>query len=352
MAIVANSYVHVIGIDTHARTHTLTIVTAGTGAVEASVSFPATGPGTTRAVAWIGRRIHAINLTLVAVEGIGSYGARIARACREADLRVVEPLPTAKGLRAGRGKSDAIDAELIARSVLACDTTRLREPRTDEGVRAAVRILVASREQLNAHRIATINALTALVRIVDLGIDARRPLTASQIATIHAWRDRSEDVGIATARREARRMARAIRIADDDLTANEHDLTALVAASDAAPLLALPGIGAITAATILTSWSHAGRIHSEAAFAAIAGASPIPASSGNITRHRLNRGGDRRLNRALHAITLTRMAHHQPTRDYVERRRAEGLTTKAIRRCLKRYLARQIYRTLANPTPA
>lgn len=352
MAIVANTYAHVIGIDTHARTHTLTLVTAATGAVEASASFPATGAGMSRAVTWMIRRIQALTLTLVVVEGIGAYGAQLAHACRDADLRVVEPLPTPKGLRAGRGKSDPIDAELIARSVLAADTMRLREPRTDAGVRAAARILVGAREQLNAYRIATINALTALVRTVDLGIDARRPLTSVQIATIDAWRDRSEDLDIATARREARRMARVIRTTEDDLAANERDLAALVAASDAAPLLDMPGVGAITAATILTSWSHAGRIHSEAAFAAIAGVNPIPASSGNTSKHRLNRGGDRRLNRALHAITLTRMAHHQPTKDYVARRRTDGLSTKAIRRCLKRYLARQIYRTLTNPTPA
>lgn len=351
MAIVANTYAHVIGIDTHARTHTLTVVRAATGAVEASSAFPATGPGMSRAVAWITRRVHTLTATLVVIEGIGAYGAQLSHACRDAGLRVVEPLPTPKGLRAGRGKSDPIDAELIARSVLATDIQRLREPRTDEGVRAAARILVAAREQLNAHRIATINALTALVRTVDLGIDARRPLTASQITQIGAWRERTEDIAKATARREARRMAHTIRTTEADLAANEHHLATLVEHSDAAPLLAMPGIGPITAATILTAWSHTGRIHSEAAFAAIAGASPIPASSGNTTRHRLNRGGDRRLNRALHAITLTRIAHHQPTKDYVARRREEGLSTKAIRRCLKRYLARQIYRTLAHPTP-
>ncbi|MFR9773768.1 transposase, partial [Nocardia sp. SC052] len=103
-------------------------------------------------------------------------------------------------------------------------------------------------------------------------------------------------------------------------------------------------------------WSHHGRIRSEAAFACLAGVNPIPASSGNTVRHRLNRGGDRRLNRALHMATITRMIHDPTTREYVERRRAEGRTTKEIRRCLKRYLARQIYRhlnaTSGKPLPA
>src|SRR5690625_7844144 len=94
----------------------------------------------------------------------------------------------------------------------------------------------------------------------------------------------------------------------------------------------------------LTAWSHEGRVRNDAAFASLAGVSPIPASSGNTVRHRLNRGGDRRLNRALHIAVLTRMTHDPETRAYVERRRAEGRTTTEIRRCLKRYLARQIGR--------
>ncbi len=129
-------------------------------------------------------------------------------------------------------------------------------------------------------------------------------------------------------------------------------MTELVQASQAVPLLTKIGIGPVTAAIALTAWSHPGRIRSEAAFAALAGVNPIPASSGNTVRHRLNRGGDRRLNKALHIATLTRMTHDPETRAYVERRQAQGRTTREIRRCLKRYLARQIYRTLNTTTPA
>jgi transposase len=143
---------------------------------------------------------------------------------------------------------------------------------------------------------------------------------------------------------------------DDDIAANTTTMAELVRQSPAAVLLEKTGIGPVTAAIALTAWSHPGRVRSEAAFACLAGVNPIPASSGNTVRHRLNRGGDRRLNRALHIATITRMTHDPDTRAYVERRRAEGRTTKEIRRCLKRYLARQIYRTLnaadTGPSPA
>jgi transposase len=123
-------------------------------------------------------------------------------------------------------------------------------------------------------------------------------------------------------------------------------MKALIDSSKAAPLLDKTGIGPVTAAIAYAAWSHPGRIRNEAAFACLAGVNPIPASSGNTTRHRLNRGGDRRLNRALHMATVTRMTHDPETRAYVEKSRAQGRTKKEIRRSLKRYLARQIYRTL------
>ena len=142
----------------------------------------------------------------------------------------------------------------------------------------------------------------------------------------------------------------------EDLKSNATSMTVLVRQSRAAVLLERTGIGPMTAAIALTAWSHPGRVRSEAAFACLAGVNPIPASSGNTTRHRLNRGGDRRLNRALHMATIVRMTHDPEIRAYVEKRRAEGRTTKEIRRILKRYLARQIYRTLnaavTSPSPA
>lgn len=346
MTIVANTFAYVIGADTHARTHTLAVVEARTGARVDTATFPTTAAGLGRAVGWIARRTSGLADVLIAIEGVGSYGARLARSCQGAGYRVVESFPTPARERRGRGKSDEIDAELIARSVIGIDSDKLRNPREDSGVRAAIRVLIAARDLMNAERTRSINALTSLLRIVDLGIDARASLTKPQIATVASWRSRQEDLATTTARREAVRLAKRIVECNDELADNRHELTALVTASEGATLLEEPGIGAINAAVVVAAWSHHGRIRSEAAFAVLTGTSPVPASSGNTTRHRLNRGGDRRLNQALSSIALTRMSHHPATREYVQRRRTDGRTNKEIRRSLKRYIARQIYRRM------
>ena len=246
----------------------------------------------------------------------------------------------------GIGKSDPLDARRIAQAALPLAPTQLRQPRADAGVRAAVRILIASRDHMSTERTATINALIALLRVTDLGIDARRPLTAGQVTAVAAWRARTEDLATATARWEANRLAKRVTALDKDLTTITTRITDLLRRSPAGTLLDQPGIGPITAAVALTAWSHLGRIRSEAAFASLAGVNPIPASSGNTIRHRINQGGDRRLNRALHMAVVTRMRMDPRTRAYVERRTTEGRTPREIRRCLKRYLARQIYRHL------
>lgn len=188
--------------------------------------------------------------------------------------------------------------------------------------------------------------LTALVRSNDLDLDARKALSNTQIAEVSRWRGREEELSLQIARAEAVRLAKHILELDEQLTANEKQLDELVKASEAAPLLEERGFQAITAAKCLTAWSHEGRIRNEAAFASLAGVSPIPASSGNTVRHRLNRSGDRSLNSALHMIAISRMTHDAEARKYAEKRRAEGRTDREIRRCLKRYLARPVHRTL------
>jgi transposase len=210
----------------------------------------------------------------------------------------------------------------------------LRRPRADDGVRAAVRVLIASRDHISTERTSAANALTAHIRVADLGIDARRPLTAAQITAMAAWRGRDEDLATTVARREAGRLAKRVIAADREIAANTKQLTDLLNASPARVLLDQPGIGPVTAAVALAAWSHPGRVRSEAAFASLAGVNPIPASSGNTVRHRINRGGDRRLNRALHMAAVTRIRMDPRTRAYVERRTAEGRTPREIRRCL------------------
>ena len=213
-------------------------------------------------------------------------------------------------------------------------------------MRAALRVLIASRDHISTERTAAINALIALLRVVDLGVDARGSLNTSQITAIATWRSRTEELATGVARAEAVRLAKRVRAADAELSAATRQMTSLLQTSPAVGLLDQPGIGPVTAAIAFAAWSHAGRVRSEAAFASLAGVNPIPASSGNTIRHRINRGGDRRLNRALHMAVVTRMRMDPATRAYVEKRTTEGRTLREIRRSLKRYLARQIYRHL------
>jgi transposase len=346
MTIVAHAHPFVIGADTHARNHALSVLASPNGEVIDDAQFPATNAGLTRAVAWVSRRTGADLGALWVIEGTGTYGAQLARAAADAGYSVVEAARMNARANRGVGKSDPLDARRIAQAALPLDMTELRIPRADGGVRAAVRVLVTSRDHMSVERTAAINALTALLRVSALGIDARRPLINSQITAIAAWRARNEDIATAVARDEAVRLARQVNALDQQLKANTKRIAELLDHSPARRLLDEPGIGPVTAAVALTAWSHPGRVRSEAAFASLAGVNPIPASSGNSVRHRINRGGDRRLNRALHMAIVTRMRMDPRTRAYVERRTAEGRTLKEIRRCLKRYLARQIYRHL------
>ncbi|MCX0271548.1 IS110 family transposase [Nocardia zapadnayensis] len=352
MSIVSEHYELVIGVDTHAAHHALSVVTAATGAALDQMRFPANAAGLDRARAWIERRAGE-RATLVVIEGIGSYGAGLAERLLAAGLAVVEPSEMAAAVRRGIGKTDELDAVRIARSVLSVEVGRLRHPRAD-GPRVAMRVLVIGREQMTRERTRTINALTALVRTIELGVDARKPLTSKQIQVVAAWRTRpSDEVTTRTCRAEAVRLATRIRALDIELRDNRKALDMLVEAT-APELTAAPGVGAVVAASVLIAWSHPGRVRSEAAFAALAGTCPIPASSGNTVRHRLNRGGDRHLNRALTTVVIVRMRIDPATRAYVARRRAEGRTTKEIMRSLKRYVTRQLFRILtsAHRTPS
>lgn len=346
MSIVARTRSFVVGVDTHARAHVYAIVVAATGECLAVRDFPTTHAGIKRAISWVDRITDADRRALWAVEGAASYGAVLAGTLVEAGYFVAEAPKTRGKTPRGAGKSDVLDATRIAVATLGIDEARLAIPRLTDGVRASLRVLIAARDDMSDERTAKVNALTALVRVNDLGIDARRALKDSQITEISKWRSRDEDIALATARGEAIRLASRIGVLSDELEENKKRLVELVSISEAAPLLAEKGIGAVTAAVCLTAWSHKGRLRSAAAYCSLAGVNPIPASSGNTVRHRLNRGGDRRLNQALHMAVICRMTHDVETRAYVEKRRAEGKTDREIRRCLKRYLARQVYRKL------
>ncbi|CCG02766.1 IS110 family transposase [Blastococcus saxobsidens] len=344
MSIVAETVEHVVGIDTHARTHTYCLLHARTGAVIDTATFPTTKAGNARAIGWIVRRGQGS--VLAAIEGTSSYGAGISAALLERGFDVAEVRPAARSTHAHAGKSDTLDAEAAARSVIGRDYDTLARPR-QSGTRTDLRILLASRSIIDQQRTANRNALTALLRAVDLGVDARKPLTDAQIRTIAAWRTSraaSSEVS-AIARREGRRLAVAVLEQTESLKTNHRELRQLT--EQLAPgLQEVPGLGPVTAAIIVCAYSHRGRIRSEAAFAALGGIAPLPASSGNTTRHRLSRSGDRQLNRAFDIAVRSRMSYDAATRDYVARRRAEGRSNREIRRCLKRYVCRSVFRQL------
>jgi transposase len=346
VTIVPHRFDHVIGVDTHARTHTLVVLDAFGVTVKAD-TFPTSGAGLARAKGWIER--NTAGQIAVAMEGTGSYGARFANLLTQAGITVIETRPPKRGGRRA-GKSDQIDAELAARYLLGLPDAATRSPRQGTGDRAALQVLLTGRRARTTERTATINALTALLRTHDLGIDVRKPLTAGQIAEIRSWRPRpTDEPWQATIRTEATTLAHAIGTKDQELKNNMDGLRKHVTAL--APwLLDETGIGPFAAAQLLASWSTPDRIRSEAAFARLAGVAPIPASSGNTTRHRLHRGGDRHLNHALWVIAFNRANTDPTTRDYITRRLSEGKTRRDALRSLKRYIARSTYRKLQNMT--
>jgi transposase len=344
MSLVADVVDAVVGGDTHRDTHALEM-TAPSGVTISTISVDNDEAGFAAALAWIAEHAPGGRL-VVGLEGTRSYGVGLARAVQQAGLTVVEVERPRRGDRR-RGKSDPIDAHLAALQVLRLDADRLPTPRAD-GDREALRILLGARRELTTVRTRQINRLRALLLTGDEADRslARGPLTATRLAAISRRRGNAdESVERAVRRAEARRLALAIRDAGRELKTNKQQLADLV--DGIAPgLRDKVGVGPVSAAQAVVSWSHQGRCRNDAAFAALAGASPIPASSGRVVRHRYNRGGDRSLNRALHDITLTRWRMCPRTHAYIVRRRAEGKSDNEIRRSIKRYIARELYRAL------
>lgn len=348
MTMLADRVDAVIGVDTHKHTHTAAVVTPAGGLVD-RLTVPADRPGARRMLAFARRR--APGRRAWAVEGTGSYGAGLASALLEQGEWVVEVDRPRRPARRGGAKSDALDALRAAREALSRD--HLAQPRR-RGEREALRVLLGTREAAVRDRTRALDALHALVVTAPEGLRRRlrqlgtRELVARCARLRAAGGDPSERRATVMALRSTARRALACEAEAAELGSA---LGALVEAMRP-DLLAEPGVGPVTAARILSAWSHAGRIRSEAAFAMLAGAAPVEASSGRTVRHRLNRSGDRQLNRALHTIVLVRLAHHAETRAYARRRTEEGKTPREIRRCLKRHLARRIFRLLEDPAQA
>jgi transposase len=336
----------VVGVDTHRDTHEVEIASPN-GVPIARCSIRNDSTGYAQLLAWIVD--HAPGPRLAAsIEGSRSYGVGLSRALTAAGLPVLESEQPPRSARHGKGKSDAIDAHLAVLAALRLDATHLPTPRVD-GDREALRILLGARHDLTAAATAQTNRLRALLLGSDNDTDRDLARGVLSDAVLTELADRPSRAGAtreqAVRHGEIRRLALAVRDGGHALKDNRTQLQALVA--DMAPgLTERRGIGPVTAAQVIVGFSHVGRCRNDAAFAALSGTSPLPASSGRTVRHRLNRGGDRALNSALHTIAMVRMRCCPRTKAYVARRTAEGKTTREIRRCLKRYIARELHRAL------
>jgi len=249
-----------------------------------------------------------------------------------------------------RGKDDPLDAIRAARAGLAAEAVTL--PRSGERQEALRLLLLARRSAVDVRRVALVQLRSVIVTAPEhLREDLRRlPLTqlirrCSRFRRSHS-RTPDELALVLALRSLARRIEAATAEADELEREIIGHVRALVP-----ELLNESGVGPIVAAQLIVSWSHRDRVRSEAAFARLAGVAPLPASSGQTIRHRLSRGGDRQLNRALHTAVLHRRQHHAATRDYIARRAAEGKTSREATRILKRYLARHLYRVMQNASP-
>ena len=303
---------YIVGVDPHRDSHALAIVHVVSGALVFEATVEANSDGYAKALELA--ELHAPARRAFAVEGTGSFGAGLTRYLSGRGERVLEVGRLRRERRSG-GKTDALDAVRAARSVLTQE--RPSTPRAG-GERQALQALVAAREgAVNAKRAGLCQLRDLLITTPEPLRSELRPLTRARLlqrlaATRPHGRNDPELRGSLLALRSiARRVLQ--------LTAEEREL------------------------------AHQGRIRSEAAFARLAGAAPIPASSGQTVRYRLDRAGDRKLNRALHMILVTRKRTHPATIAYIERRPQEGKTRREANRCLKRYLARNLYRLLEHP---
>jgi transposase len=338
----ADDVAFVLGVDTHSDEHTLALVEAQSQRTRRFLTIAANRGGYRQALR-LARR-QAPGRRAWALEGTGSYGAGFARFLDERGECVLEvERPTRAGTQ-GRCKSDALDAERAARAVLA--GAGGVAPRLDAKTEA-LRVLLVTRESAVAGSAAALNELRAL--IVTAPAQLRERLQglpeAALIAACASLRPGAKDGERVACSLALRSLARRVRQLRTEATTLERELAGRVERL-APQLLARHGVGPISAAVLLCAWSYRGRVCSEAAFARLAGAAPLPASSGKTVRHRLDRGGDRRLNRALHTIVLTLRRIDPTTRAYIARRVSEGKSTREAVRCLKRYLARSLFRLL------
>jgi hypothetical protein len=336
----------VIGVDTHKLTHHAAALDADTGKLLGDNEFAATPAGYRRLLSWtrpFGEPVKA------GVEGIGSYGAGLQRHLQDQGVAVVEVSRPSRQDRRQRGKSDPIDAINAARAVLSEAATTT--PKRRDGYVEAVRQIRATRRSAVKARKAALHQIHGLLWCApdDLRVklaDYDRAVLVARCARLPIPTASAADDPTITARRMLRRLAKRIQHLDEEIAEANHELKAIL--TDRTPnLLAVNGVGTEAAGQLLTTaGQNIDRLTSEASLARLCGVAPIPASSGNTTRHRLHRGGDRDANCSIHLIVVNRLRWHEPTKGYLDRRTHEGKTKKEIIRCLKRAVVRELYRAL------
>lgn len=328
------------GVDTHKDEH-VAVVLSSSGRRLGTAAFATTPEGYAQLHAWMAS-FGAV--AAVGIEGCGSYGLGLCRELVAAGLTVHEVCRPNRQLRRRRGKSDAVDAEAAARVALAGEG--LSVPKSADGPVEVLRALRLTRKSAIKARDSATNQIHALIVTAPDGI--RQQLTGRPITKVVKSIVGGDVVGLAHGYAIAMvSLARRWEQLDNEAGELAAQLERVVVAAAPDGLLDQQGVGPdVAAALMIAAGDNPERLHSEASFAALCGVSPLDASSGKQQRHRLNRGGNRDANMALWRIVLVRLRWDQPTRDYVDRRVSDGKTRREATRCLKRYIARDIYRIL------
>lgn len=337
----------ILGVDTHKDVHVAAVINT-VGVLLGTRDFPATTAGYQALLTWA-RTFGAV--LRAGVEGTSSYGAGLNRLLRREEVTVIEVNRPDRADRRRRGKTDANDAEAAARAVLSGRATAIAK--AGDGPVEMIRMFKLAKSSAVKSRTQAINQLKAVLVGGDPALREQlaglsTPLLVRACAALEVT-DPAAGTGQA-ARHTLRMLAGRITMLTAEIDDLDSRLTTVLAAQ-APDLLARNGVGPDTGATLLiAAGDNTDRLHSEAAFAALCGVSPVEASSGKTQRRRLNRGGNRQANAALHRITLTRLRWDPTTRAYVERRVRDGKTRREAIRCLKRYIARELYPLLTTPT--
>ena len=336
------------GVDTHLDVHVAAALDAH-GALVGTASFATTPTGYHELLSWLASLGEVV---LVGVEGTGSYGAGLARYLETVGVAVVEVDRPNRQRRRRAGKSDTHDAISAARAAFAGDA--LGVPKTRDGNVEAIRVLRLARGSARRDRTRALNQMRALITTAPDELRAQlRGLTIPRLVRTAAGFRPGGRTDVANANRLAlKTLARRVLELDDEIETLDELLTPLVAET-APEMLERVGVGTDTAGALLVAaGENTSRIRNERSFARLCGAAPLDASSGKQQRHRLNRGGDRQANSALWRIVITRLSYDRATRDYLQRRCDEGKTKPEAIRCLKRYVARELYACLPTETLA